>query len=280
MVHINISRLAGANALAAAIFALLFFEQGIEIPRAGSDFALLAVWTALFGYSSIIFTAVFLLTYKAFASLRTSRLAKAGLAWLAALILSLPGVSFMSVSIESFQGELDPVQTAAGAGAVAQFTHTWFVEAIDISPTAALFYLVASGGAYLFGGLQFGPGRLIRETAGDGDQTGQAGETIPNLKTRIVWALQADEHYVLVHGPRSAQQVLGRLKDAIAQVGEIAGMQVHRSWWVAREGIERVETGAKQISIILKNGTEVPVSQRRFKAFLAWHDSAAAPPPD
>lgn len=272
MIHTHVFRLVGANVLVATIFALLFFEQGIEFPTGGSEFALLGIWIALFGYSTIIFTAIFLLAYPSLARLNLPVLPTIALAWLVAFGLALPGVSFMTVSVESFLGEIDPAGNIADQSVVAQFAAGWFVETLDIGPTAALFYLASGGTAYLFGGLQFGRAATSPGPQSGDSETPVSQPIIPNMGTRIIWALQADEHYVLVHGPHGAQQVLGRLKDAIAEVSDKAGIQVHRSWWVSRDGIESIDESGKHATITLKSGARVPVSQRRVKVFLDWRE--------
>ncbi len=76
-----------------------------------------------------------------------------------------------------------------------------------------------------------------------------------------VIALQSEDHYVRVHGQTDSELLLIRLRDAIAEMNGIAGEQVHRSWWVAAEGIERAELSGRSWTIVLTNGTSVPVAR-------------------
>ena len=60
--------------------------------------------------------------------------------------------------------------------------------------------------------------------------------------------------------------MLHRLIDAVRELSEDDGMQVHRSWWVASKAVERVETENRQRFLILSNGLRVPVSRNHLPA--------------
>lgn len=77
-----------------------------------------------------------------------------------------------------------------------------------------------------------------------------------------VLCLEMQDHYVRVHTGRGAALVLMRLRDAIAETAPVAGRQVHRSWWVADEAVERFERAGRAGSVRLRDGRRVPVSQR------------------
>lgn len=76
-----------------------------------------------------------------------------------------------------------------------------------------------------------------------------------------ILALQSEDHYVRVHGEKDSELLLMRLRDAIAQMHGVNGMQVHRSWWVAQDGIARTERSGRSWGIVLKNGTVAPVAR-------------------
>ena len=76
-----------------------------------------------------------------------------------------------------------------------------------------------------------------------------------------VLALQGEDHYVRVHTRVGSELLLMRLRDAIADLEGLAGEQVHRSWWVAREAVGAVSVNGRRLSITLTNGLEVPVSR-------------------
>lgn len=85
---------------------------------------------------------------------------------------------------------------------------------------------------------------------------------LPNDLRGPILCLEMQDHYVRVHTGRGSALVLMRLRDAIAETAPAAGRQVHRSWWVADEAVERFERAARAGSLRLKNGRRVPVSQR------------------
>lgn len=76
-----------------------------------------------------------------------------------------------------------------------------------------------------------------------------------------VIALEAEQHYLRVFTEKGRDLILYRFSDAAAEMAREEGAQVHRSWWVARAAIERAvkENGAWRL--ILKDGTDVPVSR-------------------
>ena len=77
-----------------------------------------------------------------------------------------------------------------------------------------------------------------------------------------VIALKGEDHYVRVYGDGGQEElVLMRLRDAIAVLCGAEGLQVHRSWWVTREGAAHVERDGRAAIITLATGQHVPVSR-------------------
>ena len=64
--------------------------------------------------------------------------------------------------------------------------------------------------------------------------------------------------------------ILMRLSDAEAELAGYPGMRVHRSWWVARSGVDGIETAGDRMTIRLVSGTEVPVSRANRAAVRSW----------
>ena len=74
--------------------------------------------------------------------------------------------------------------------------------------------------------------------------------------------LRMQDHYVEVHTAAGSEMLLLRFRDALREVEDIDGLQVHRSHWVARAavvGVERQRGG--RIALRLVNGARVPVSR-------------------
>jgi DNA-binding LytR/AlgR family response regulator len=78
-----------------------------------------------------------------------------------------------------------------------------------------------------------------------------------------------EDHYVRAHGPMGSALILMRMRDAMAELEGLPGLQVHRSWWVAREAVERVEREDGGLRLRLTNGMVVPVARSQVGAVRA-----------
>ncbi|PHZ83354.1 LytTR family DNA-binding domain-containing protein [Paremcibacter congregatus] len=79
-------------------------------------------------------------------------------------------------------------------------------------------------------------------------------------KTRLV-CLAMEDHYVRAYTDTTDHLILLRLKDAISELADYSGQQVHRSWWVAYDAIRHSRKEGRRYILTLNNGMEVPVSQ-------------------
>lgn len=84
---------------------------------------------------------------------------------------------------------------------------------------------------------------------------------LPFSKRGDLWGLSSELHYVRVHTSLGHDLVLMRLADAIEQSDAIEGLQVHRSHWVALDGVKSIRSKAGKMVIVLKSEFEVPVSR-------------------
>jgi hypothetical protein len=113
------------------------------------------------------------------------------------------------------------------------------------------------------------PGTGAVAPGGDGTEAPAAAGGEPRLVARLperlrgaaVLALEAEEHYTKVHTNRGSTLLLLRFSDAMAEMEPRPGLQVHRSFWVSRDGVERVARVQRRLVIRLRGGTEVPVSR-------------------
>jgi hypothetical protein len=87
----------------------------------------------------------------------------------------------------------------------------------------------------------------------------------PELGSDII-ALEMEDHYVRVHTMLGSALVLMRLRDAMALLGDLEGMQVHRSWWVARGAVEDVLRDGRNVRLKLPGGIEAPVARANITA--------------
>ncbi len=75
-----------------------------------------------------------------------------------------------------------------------------------------------------------------------------------------VLAIKAEQHYIRVFARDKSYMTLYRFSDAMAEMANMPGLQVHRSYWVRPEFIERIRRGAGKMTVLLRSGLEVPVS--------------------
>jgi len=80
------------------------------------------------------------------------------------------------------------------------------------------------------------------------------------LRGDLVW-LSVQDHYVQIVTTKGRDMVLMRLSDAIREVGETPGLQVHRSHWVALGHISAVKRQGDRALLTLSGGDHVPVSR-------------------
>lgn len=90
----------------------------------------------------------------------------------------------------------------------------------------------------------------------------------PQLRAPLV-RLQMRDHYVEVFTEAGSETVLLRMADAICAAEGVEGLQVHRSHWVARQAMRGVTRGQGRVTLVLRDGTMVPVSRGNAPTILA-----------
>lgn len=128
-------------------------------------------------------------------------------------------------------------------------------------------------GIFLFMRLLFGPDGSGAESEGvqEPPEIEPDSAKIAPVQTKLhdrlsgfpdsIIALGVEDHYVRVHGPDRAEMLLMRLSDAIREMEPLEGMQVHRSWWVARDAVVTSRREGRNLRLVLFGGLEVPVSR-------------------
>ena len=86
------------------------------------------------------------------------------------------------------------------------------------------------------------------------------------FRTADIHAVSAEDHYLRVHTSAGETMILMRLADAIRELAGTEGLQVHRSWWVARNGFADTSRDDGKLTLKLKSGAEAPVSRTYAKA--------------
>lgn len=115
-----------------------------------------------------------------------------------------------------------------------------------------------------------------------GPETRAAPLQAPRFRERLeppyrgaeIFAVSSEDHYLRVHGAAGSTLILMRLSDAIGELDGIEGAQVHRSWWVARNAIVRVERSGRNFSLVLRGGIVAPVSRANVAVLrdAGWFD--------
>lgn len=93
-------------------------------------------------------------------------------------------------------------------------------------------------------------------------------ERLPRLIRRLppdrrgaLISLSVRDHYVDVTTSRGRVSLLLRLGDAVDEVDGVDGAQVHRSHWVAWAAVAGIERAAGKLTLLMQDGSRVPVSK-------------------
>ena len=81
-----------------------------------------------------------------------------------------------------------------------------------------------------------------------------------------LYAISSEDHYLRVHTSAGEHLILERLANAVRELEGTSGLQTHRSWWVAEQGVKAASTSAGRITLTLQSGKEAPVSRTYTKA--------------
>ncbi len=114
------------------------------------------------------------------------------------------------------------------------------------------------------------PSKVATPAAAPGAAAATASAFADRLPVKFraaqVYAVSAEDHYLRVHTSAGETMVLMRLADAIRELAALEGLQTHRSWWVAKQGLADVAKGDGKVTLKLKSGVEAPVSRTYQKA--------------
>jgi DNA-binding LytR/AlgR family response regulator len=79
--------------------------------------------------------------------------------------------------------------------------------------------------------------------------------------------MQMEDHYLRVHTDEGAGLTLHRMADAVEDLAESDGLQVHKSWWIAHAAVAEVRQIGRRRVLVATDGAEVPVG-RSFEPTL------------
>lgn len=78
-------------------------------------------------------------------------------------------------------------------------------------------------------------------------------------------AIKAEGHYIRLYNPKSSTLIHYVFKQAIKEMSEQEGSQIHRSWWIKHHAITKAQKSGKRYQLILSNDLSVPVSDSFVK---------------
>ncbi len=120
-----------------------------------------------------------------------------------------------------------------------------------------------------------------RVASGQSNETPEAGDDpreqffalIPRALGQDIIAVSSDMHYLHVHTTLGKCMVLGTIRDAASLLGD-AGLQVHRSHWVAHAHVRRIAKRGSAWECVMTNDLRIPVSRRNRARVTEWYGSA------
>jgi hypothetical protein len=116
-------------------------------------------------------------------------------------------------------------------------------------------------------------GQFAKPDAGAGSLEGTAEprffERLPPHLGRDLLALEMEDHYVRAHTRLGSTLILMRMRDAVAELEGMEGLQVHRSWWVARAAVDGHEREGRNLRLVLSNGLQAPVARSSLAGLRA-----------
>jgi hypothetical protein len=103
----------------------------------------------------------------------------------------------------------------------------------------------------------------------------------PSPVASSVLYLKMEDHYVRVRTETGSRLEAGPLARVLAGLSGLDGLQVHRSWWVARRAVVGVERDGRNLRLRLVDGEAAPISRAsvarlRAAGWLTERESAAA----
>lgn len=101
-------------------------------------------------------------------------------------------------------------------------------------------------------------------------------ERVPDRLGRELLALEAQDHYLLVHTRQGSALIYMPLSEAMQILPPQLGFQAHRRWWVARKEVARLRRDGHQTLLELTGGLTVPVGRTYLAAVRSGLEARSA----
>ena len=85
----------------------------------------------------------------------------------------------------------------------------------------------------------------------------------PDAAVSPVLRIQAVDHYLEVWSEGRQRLLRGPMSEVVRRLPPGSGVQPHRSWWIARSEILRMERRGRDHRLVLRDGLRVPVARGR-----------------
>ncbi len=95
-------------------------------------------------------------------------------------------------------------------------------------------------------------------------------DIIKRLKPEIgtsIFMVKAEKHYLHVYTDLGKDFIHYSLSNAVDDLAESGGLQVHRSYWIKNDAVDHIEKNGRNCHLVLKNGMHVPVGST-YKALV------------
>jgi len=145
----------------------------------------------------------------------------------------------------------------------------WYVQTVVIAlPAVAIAFWLEMGRGFQRG-LIGGAFRMQAGRQSSGPSASGAAPALPSHLIEAALCLQMEDHHVRVHTVGRSHLHLAPLRQIAEQLGPAHGLQVHRSWWVARNAVRDWQEEGRSVVLILTNGLRVPVARNRVAQLRA-----------
>ncbi|MBV7378713.1 LytTR family DNA-binding domain-containing protein [Maritimibacter dapengensis] len=179
--------------------------------------------------------------------------------------------TFVAESLRALRVGLWPAVVIAGAAAgvanlLALLAVNWFVFRLTLSEPG---YLAALGINVIIISIIIAGAYVSIErtmTRGSTRASTRILDRLPIEKRGPLISLSVQDHYVEVATTKGTELVLLRLSDAMAEVGDTPGLQVHRSHWIATGAVKSARRDGARAILTMADGRDIPVSRTYLPA--------------
>ena len=153
----------------------------------------------------------------------------------------------------------------------------WFMQVLVLAGPVTLGYAFWTG---LLSRARAPRGAPDPAAGGEPDDASGLFALLPPRLGTDIFCMAMEDHYVRVHTALGSDLLLMPMARAVEDVAAIEGCRVHRSWWVARSAVLRIDGPARTMRLRLVNGMDVPVARRTVTMLrgLGWLDQPVTTP--